>query len=53
MFKGRTLEQVQAMQYYPWGLQDTSKIVAEPDPETPASPEPEPPLDGHEPDDAI
>lgn len=26
VFKGRTLEQVQAMQYYPWGLQDTSKI---------------------------
>lgn len=26
VFKGRTLEQVQAMQYYPWGLQDTSII---------------------------
>ena len=26
VFKGRTLEQVQAMEYYPWGLQDTSKI---------------------------
>ena len=26
VFKGRTLEEVQAMEYYPWGLQDTSKI---------------------------
>lgn len=26
VFKGRTLEEVQAMENYPWGLQDTSKI---------------------------
>lgn len=26
VFKGRTLEEVQAMEYYPWGLSDTSKI---------------------------
>lgn len=41
------------MDNYPWGLEDTSKIVAEPDPETADVPEPEPPLDGHEPNDAI
>lgn len=26
VFKGRTLEEVQAMANYPWGLSDTSKI---------------------------
>ena len=26
MFQGKTLEQVQAMQYYPWGITDTSII---------------------------
>lgn len=26
VFRGRTLEEVQAMSGYPWGLQDTSKI---------------------------
>lgn len=36
------------MDNYPWGLEDTSKIVAEPDPETP-----EPIFDGVEPNDAI
>ena len=34
VFKGRTYAEVEAMEYYPWGLQDTSKIVAEPDPPT-------------------
>ena len=29
MFKGRTLEQVQAMSKYPWGIRDTSVIHAE------------------------
>lgn len=36
MFKGRTYAEVEAMEYYPWGLQDTSKIVAEPNPPTAA-----------------
>lgn len=31
MFKGRTYAEVEAMEYYPWGLADVSKIVAEPD----------------------
>ena len=26
MFEGKTLEQVQAMANYPWGIEDTSKI---------------------------
>jgi len=26
VFRGRTLEEVQAMDYYPWGLSDTSRI---------------------------
>ena len=34
VFRGRTLHEVQAMSGYPWGLADTSKIVAEPDPPT-------------------
>lgn len=33
MFRGRTYAEVEAMAYYPWGLQDTSKIVAEPNPD--------------------
>ena len=28
VFEGKTLEQIQAMDYYPWGLQDTSVIRA-------------------------
>lgn len=34
VFKGRTYEEVEAMANYPWGLQDTSKIVADPNPPT-------------------
>ena len=30
VFKGRTYAEVEAMEYYPWGLQDTSKIIADP-----------------------
>lgn len=30
VFKGRTLEEVQAMQYYPWGLTNESIIITEP-----------------------
>lgn len=33
VFRGRTYAEVEAMAYYPWGLQDTSKIVAEPNPD--------------------
>lgn len=29
MFEGKTLEQVQAMANYPWGIEDTSVISAE------------------------
>lgn len=29
MFEGKTLEQVQAMENYPWGITDTSIISAE------------------------
>lgn len=29
MFEGKTLEQVQAMANYPWGIEDTSIISAE------------------------
>ena len=41
VFKGRTLEQVQAMQYYPWGIRDTSIIHTDPSPVPP----PVPPVD--------
>lgn len=34
VFRGRTYAEVEAMAYYPWGLQDTSKIVADPNPPT-------------------
>lgn len=34
VFRGRTYAEVEAMEYYPWGLTDTSKIIAEPNPPT-------------------
>ena len=45
-FEGKTEQEVQAMQYYPWGIEDTSAISAEltnyspPEPSEPLDPEP-------------
>ena len=38
MFEGKTLEQVQAMENYPWGIADTSIIHADPSPIPPVDP---------------